>query len=233
MRRLLGHTRIAVHPIGMGAMPLSIEGRPSERAALRVLRAALDHGIELIDTADSYCRDETEMGHNERLIGRIVRKHGNSNVVVATKGGVRRPSGRWVHDGRPEYLRRACEASLGALGVDRITLYQLHAVDHRVPFEDSIGALAELRAAGLIEHIGLSNVGVEQIERALAITPIASVQNRAGFYWRAGLTDGVLDLCERKNIAFMGPHRFKSYSRGFSVDRAHSFPFPGPAKSRA
>lgn len=185
-------------------MPMSIEGRPSAAQAVRVIHAALDAGIELIDTADCYCRGEDETGHGERLVGKALRERGTARpVVVATKGGVRRPGGRWVHDGRPDHLRCACERSLRNLEVDCITLYQLHAVDERVAIEESVGALAELRRAGRIRHVGLSNVGVEHIRRAQAIVPIVSVQNEASPYHPRGLDDGVLAYCARHGIAFI------------------------------
>lgn len=185
-------------------MPLSIEGRPTEAAAIRVICEALDAGIDLIDTADAYCLDDRETGHNERLIGRALREwRGRRDVVIATKGGTRRPGGEWVHDGRPEHIHAACRASLRALGLDRIRLYQLHAPDPAVPFEETLGALAELREMGLIEHVGLSNVDVDHIRRALAVVPIVSVQNQANPYYPHGFTDGVIEACEAENVAFV------------------------------
>lgn len=204
MRRELGGSGLAVCPIGLGAMPLSIEGRPTEAEAIRVICEALDAGIDLIDTADSYCIDEHEVGHNERLVGKAVREwRGGQDIVIATKGGVRRPGGEWVHDGRREHIHAACKASLEALGLDRIPLYQLHVPDEAVPFEESLGALAELREMGLIEHVGLSNVSVEHMGLARSIVPIVSVQNQANPYHPDGFTDGVIDRCEADGIAFV------------------------------
>ncbi len=183
---------------------MSIEGRPSEKDSIRVICSALDAGIDLIDTADCYCIDERDIGHNEGLIARaLVEWRGGHDVVVATKGGVRRPRGEWVHDGRPEHLVRACEASLRALRSDSITLYQLHAPDHSVPFEESVGALARLQEAGKIQHIGLSNVNAELIARAILIVPVVSVQNEASPYQSRWLRDGVLEYCEAQGIAFI------------------------------
>jgi aryl-alcohol dehydrogenase-like predicted oxidoreductase len=203
-KRAIGSTGLRVHPVGLGAMPLSIEQRPPEPDAVRVICAALDAGIDLVDTADAYGLDDRDAGHNERLIARALDEwRGGRDVVVATKGGVRRPGGDWVHDGRPEHLRKACEASLRALRRERITLYQLHAPDPAVPFEESLGALAELRAVGKIEHVGLSNVDVDQVRGALDVVPVASVQNQANPYHPSGLDDGVLALCEASGIAFI------------------------------
>lgn len=203
-RRAIGATGLRVHPVGLGAMPLSIEGRPAEADAVRVICAALDAGIDLVDTADAYCLDERDVGHNERLLARALREwRGGRDVVVATKGGERRPGGEWAHDGRPAHLRRACEASLRALGRERLALYQLHAPDPAVPFEESVGALFELRAEGKLEHVGLSNVDADQVRTALRLGPVASVQNEASPYHPQGLDDGVLALCEAEGLAFI------------------------------
>ena len=140
-------------------------------------------------------------------------------LVVATKGGCVRPGGRWAVDGRPAHLRKACEASLKALGVARIDLYQLHAPDDRVRFEDSVGALAELRTAGKIAHVGLSNVSVAQIRAAQAIVPIVSVQNRCNPYDLRAFREGVVAHCEREKIAFL-PYSPVGGSRGVAQLRA-------------
>jgi len=193
-----------VRPIGLGAMPMSIEGRPDEATSIEVICAAIDAGHELIDTADAYCLDEHDVGHNERLVAKALAASSRGRqVLVATKGGVRRPGGAWVHDGRPAHIRSACEASLRALGVEAITLYQLHAPDREVPFEDTVGALADLKAEGKVEHVGLSNVDVGLIERARQVVPIVSVQNQASPYHPQGLSDGVLSYCESEGIAFI------------------------------
>jgi len=206
--RIFGKRSIAgreTHPIGLGGMPLSIEGRPAERDAIRVIHAALDHGIELLDTADVYAIGEDDLGHNEVLVGRAIRAWGGdrARVVIATKGGVTRPGGGWAHDARPEHLRRACEASLARLGLERIPLYQLHALDDRVPIEESVGALARLRDEGKIGAIGISNVTTEQLVRARAVAEIASVQNRIGFYDRDHLESAMVATCEGGGIALI------------------------------
>jgi aryl-alcohol dehydrogenase-like predicted oxidoreductase len=204
-RRLLGPGAPAVTAVGYGGMHLSIEGRPPEEQGLRVLRAALDAGVTLIDTADVYCLDEHDIGHNERLIAQALAGWAGdrSSVTVATKGGVVRPGGRWDSDARPEQLRAACERSLRSLGVDRLDLYQLHAPDPRVPLADSIGELARLREAGKLRWIGLSNVSVPQIREAQRITPITSVQNRLNPFFRESLAGGVVRYCAEQGIGFL------------------------------
>ena len=204
-RRLLGPGAPAVTAVGYGGMHLSIEGRPPEEQGLRVLRAALDAGVTLIDTADVYCLDQRDIGHNERLIAKALAGWAGerSSVTVATKGGVVRPAGRWDSDARPEQLRAACERSLRALGVDRLDLYQLHAPDPRVPLADSIGELARLREAGKLRWIGLSNVNLAQIRQAQGITPITSVQNRLNPFFRESLAGGVVAYCAEQGIGFL------------------------------
>lgn len=194
-----------VSVVGYGGMHLSLTDRPTESESIRVIHAALDAGMTLIDTADAYCLDASETGHNERLIARALREWSGpaSGVLVATKGGILRGGGRWDRDGHPAHLRSACEASLTALGVDQIGLYQLHAPDPAVPFSESVGALAELQRAGKIRWIGLSNVSVAQIREAQAIAPIASVQNRLNPYFREALSGGVVEYCAAEGIVFL------------------------------
>lgn len=203
--RRLGNTGHTVGSIGLGGMPLSIDGRPSEAQAIRVIHAALDAGMTLIDTADVYCIDDADIGHNERLIAKALAAHSGrgDGIVVATKGGLRRPRGDWVTDGRPEHLRAACEKSLAALGVETIELYQLHAPDNAVPFADTVGELARLREEGKVRHVGLSNVTVVEIDEAAQIVPIASVQNRCNPHDLRAFTQGVVARCERDGLAFL------------------------------
>jgi len=191
--------------VGYGGMHLSLQERPPQQVSIEVVRAALDAGVRLIDTADVYCLDDSDLGHNERLVADALRGwNGPRNeVLVATKGGLTRPGGRWERDGRPEHLRRACERSLRALGVDRIAIYQLHAPDLKVPFEESVGALADLRREGKIHSVGLSNVSVAQIRAAEAIVPVASVQNRLNPFFREALEEGVVAYCEERAIGFL------------------------------
>lgn len=200
-------------------MPLSISGRPDETHAIAVIHAAIDAGVTFIDTADVYCYDHRDIGHNERLIAKALAQRSDAaHVTVATKGGLLRPHGRWVSDARPAHIRAACDASLRALGVDCIDLYQLHAPDNQVPFADTIGALADCQRAGKVRHIGLSNVSVAEIEMASASIEVVSVQNRLNLFDTAPLQDGVLDYCIEHDIAFLpyspvGGHRGHARTR--------------------
>src|SRR5947207_4600190 len=166
---MLGTTRRSSASAGsedraMGCMRLSTASGRDEAGAMATLHAALDAGVTLLDTADAYARDASEAGHNERLIAHALATWDGdrSSVRVATKGGLVRPEGRWVADGRARHLEEACAASRRALGVERIALYQLHAPDPRVPLATSVRALAALQADGLVEQIGLGNVTVGQ-----------------------------------------------------------------------
>lgn len=199
----LGRTGRRVSRMGMGALPLSWEGRPGRAAARQVVWRALDLGITLFDTADSYCLHAGETGHNERLMAEALRARPGTDVLVATKGGLACRGRRREQDGRPAHLRRACEASLRALGVEQIGLYQLHAPDPRVPFADSVGTLAQLRAEGKIRHAGLSNVTAEQLRQAMEIVEIASVQNPLNPWHRADEASGLLALCAAEGVSYL------------------------------
>ncbi len=214
--RTLGPTGLDLSSIGLGGMPMSISGRPSEAQSIAVIHRALELGVTLIDTADVYCLNDDDLGHNERVIAKALATYAGdrSRVLVATKGGLERPNGAWTVNGRPEHLRRACERSLRALHVERIGLYQLHAVDDRVPIEDSVGELARLRGEGKVEHLGLSNVDAKEIERARAIAPIVSVQNRFHVRDRRGaIENGALAKCQERGLAFL-PYSPVGGSRG-------------------
>ena len=192
--------------VGFGGMPLSIQGRPDdEAAAIRVIHAALDGGVTLIDTADVYCLDDRDLGHNERLVAKALGqwKGDRDGVIVATKGGLERPRGDWTRNGRPEHLREACDRSLRALGVERLDLYQLHAPDPKVPLLESVGALADLQQAGKIRWIGLSNVSVDEIATARSVVEVVTVQNRLNPFFREALEDGVVPYCEREGLGFL------------------------------
>ncbi len=203
--RSLGPDAPAVSAVGLGGMHLSISGRPDDATGVGVIRAALEHGVTLIDTADVYCLDDGELGHNERLVAAALREWAGARgqVIVATKGGMTRPGGRWGRNGRPEHLRRACDRSLKALGVDRIDLYQLHTPDPEVPFAESIGALAELQRSGKVRWIGLSNVSVADITEASRLVTVVTVQNRLNPFFREALESGVVAHCERHGIGFL------------------------------
>lgn len=188
--------------VGLGCMRLSTSADRNEETAIRVIHAALDAGARFLDTADAYARDESDVGHNERLIARALESWaGDATAVeVATKGGLKRPGGRWVPDGRAKYLREACERSCNALGVNSIDLYQLHAVDPRTRLETSVRALASLRDAGRIRHVGLCNVTVEEIRAARAIVEISTVQIGMGVLDPSGLRNGVAEYCRDEGI---------------------------------
>jgi hypothetical protein len=184
--------------MGLGAMRITgpgILGEPSDvDEAKRLLRRAVELGVNFVDTAHSYGPEVSE-----RLIGEALAPYGG--VVVATKGGLIRRRGAWIPDGRPEALRAHCERSLELLRLDRIDLYQLHTIDHRVGLEASVEALARLRGEGKIRHVGLSNVDEDELARARRIVPIVSVQNRYNLADRS--SEPVLQACERDGLAFV------------------------------
>jgi aryl-alcohol dehydrogenase-like predicted oxidoreductase len=200
--RQLGPDAGHVSAVGFGGMPLSIAGRPSEDQGIEVINAALDAGMTLIDTADVYCLDENDIGHNERLIAKAIAGR-SDEVIVATKGGLTRPQGRWERDGHPKQLKAACDRSLKAMAVERIDLYQFHAPDPEIPFADSIGALAELREVGKGRWVGPSNVSVEEIQVAEEFVPVVTVQNRLSPFFREAVEDGVVKYCADKRIGFL------------------------------
>jgi aryl-alcohol dehydrogenase-like predicted oxidoreductase len=202
MKRFLGHTGLAVHPVGFGGMPLSIQGKPDEQQALAVIDAFLDGGGDFIDTAISYCLDNGDLGANERLIAKALRARGRTDVIVATKGGLTRPSGRWEVDASPQWLRRSCEQSARDLGAP-IPLYYLHAVDSAVPLADSVGELTRLRTEGKIAAIGLSNVDANELDEALTHTPIAAVQNRCNVFDQRDFSSGLVERCRELGIAYV------------------------------
>ena len=182
---------------------MSLSGRPPEERSIATIHAALDAGVQLIDTADAYAKDHTDIGHGERLIAKALRGRSRDDVIVATKGGHTRRGQSWELDGRPEHLRDACEASLRALETDRIDLYQFHRPDPRVPYAESIGALKELQDAGKVRWVGISNANVEQIEEALSIVDVVSVQNQLSLEFTHPVDAGEVRLCEERGIAFL------------------------------
>jgi pyridoxine 4-dehydrogenase len=191
---------LTVRRLGFGAMRLTGDGvwgePPDRQVALAVLRRAVELGVNLIDTADSYGPEVSE-----RLIAEALHPY-PEDLVIATKGGLLRPGpGRWDPDCRPEHLREACEGSLRRLRLERIDVYQLHTVDSKVALEESLGAMIELRDEGKIAHIGLSNVSVEQFERALGLTEVVSVQNRFNLVDRD--SEDVLEATARRGIGFI------------------------------
>jgi len=189
-----------VNRLGFGAMRITgdgIWGEPADPSeAKAVLRRAVELGINLIDTADSYGPDVSE-----RLIGETLHPYPD-DLVIATKVGLTRPGPNdWRPDGRPEHIREAIEGSLRRLKLDRIDLYQLHRIDQDVPLEESLGTMSELREEGKVRHVGLSEVGVEELRQAQEIVPISSVQNRYNLTDRG--SEAVLEACEEAGIAFI------------------------------
>ena len=203
--RPLGPGAPEVTTIGFGGMPLSIQGRPDEDTGIRVIHEVLDAGVTLLDTANVYCLDADDIGHNERLFAKALESWSGArdDIVLATKGGMTRPQGRWDRDGRPEQLRQACELSLKALDVERIDLYQFHTPDPTVPFADSVGVLARLHEEGKIRWVGLSNVTVEQIEEANTMVRVVTVQNRLNPFFREAIDTGVVRHCADGGIGFL------------------------------
>ena len=189
----------------IGCMRLSTAPDRDEARGIAVLHAAFAAGVTLLDTADAYCHDDTEAGHNERLIAAAIRswRGDTSRLKVATKGGLIRPGGRWETDGRARALTSACEASLRALGVDRIDLYQLHVVDPRVPLATSVRALDRVKRRGKIAAIGLCNVTVGQIEEARSITEVASVQVELNLWQDASVLGGLVEYCTTHQIPLL------------------------------
>jgi aryl-alcohol dehydrogenase-like predicted oxidoreductase len=202
--RTIGHVEVSA--IGLGGMPMSIEGRPDEARSIATIHAALDLGVTLFDTADAYHLSATDVGHNETLLAKAIASWGGetSGVLVATKGGHLRPGdGSWTVNGRPEYLKQAAEASLKRLGGDAIGLYQFHRPDPEVPFADSVGAIRDLLDAGTIRMAGVSNVNPDQIRLAQEILGgrLVSVQNQFSPAFRS--SEPELELCDEIGIAFL------------------------------
>ncbi|MFE5309454.1 aldo/keto reductase [Isoptericola sp. NPDC056605] len=214
-----------VSAIGLGGMPMSIEGRPDEARSVATIHAALDAGVTLIDTADAYHLHADEVGHNEELIARALRSWGGdaSAVLVATKGGHLRPGdGSWSQDGRPEHLKKAARESARRLGVDAIGLYQLHRPDPAVPYAESIGALVELLDDGVIVQAGISNADVAQIDEANEVLGgrLASVQNQFSPAFRSSLVE--LEHCASLGIAFLPWSPLGGIRRAGDVGTAHA-----------
>jgi aryl-alcohol dehydrogenase-like predicted oxidoreductase len=197
---------VQVSAIGLGGMPMSIEGRPDESRSVAAVHAALDAGVTFIDTADAYHMGAEEVGHNESLIAGALATYGGdtSEVLVATKGGHVRPGdGSWRLDGSPAHLKQACEASLKRLGVEAIGLYQYHRPDPTIPYADSIGALRGLLDEGKIRMAGVSNANPDQIREANEILGgrLVSVQNQFSPAYRD--SEAELVLCDVLGVAFL------------------------------
>jgi aryl-alcohol dehydrogenase-like predicted oxidoreductase len=192
--------------LGMGALHLSLPPRPSPEDAVKVIHHALDRGIALLDTADSYCANESDKHHNEILIREALDCYpgGAGRIVVATKGGITRPNGQWICNGDPEYLRAAIRRSFEALGGKHpISLWQLHAPDPRFSIKQSLAPVAEAVRDGLVESVGLSNVSLHQIKEAQNVVQIAAVQNRYNVWHRDPEWSGILEYCDLAGMVFI------------------------------
>jgi aryl-alcohol dehydrogenase-like predicted oxidoreductase len=213
-----------VSAIGLGEMPLSIEGRPDRKQAIATIHASLDAGVTLIDTADSYSLGVQEHGHGEELVAEALAAYGGptDEVLVATKGGHRRPGdGSWTVHGDPRYLKEACEASLKRLGVEAIGLYQYHRPDPTVPYADSVGALADLLDEGKILMAGVSNASVAQIDEAQRVLGgrLASVQNQFSPRFRS--SEGELAHCDALGLAFLPWSPLGGIGQADATERDH------------
>ena len=203
--RTIDGTGLDVSAIGFGSMHLSIDGRPSRADAIDVVHRALDLGVTFIDGADSYCLDESDKHHNEELLKEAFDRYDGdlSDVVIATKGGLMRTNGDWPRNGDPDHLRQTIRESVEALGGGSIQLWQHHGPDPDVPVEQSLEAVREAVDEGLIDHVGVSNYSVDQIERARDIVDVVSVQNQFSLWHQKPLEDGVLEYCDREGLTFL------------------------------
>jgi len=214
-RRKLGHGGPSVSAIGLGCMGMSdAYGPPDEATSIATIHRALDLGIDFLDTADVYGPEK-----NERLVGRAIRDR-RHRVVLATKfGNVRSPEGAWIGvNGKPEYVRQACDASLRRLGVDVIDLYYQHRVDPSTPIEDTVGAMADLVKAGKVRHLGLSEAAAPTLRRAQAVHPIAALQTEYSLWTRDPEPD-ILPTCRELGITFVA---YSPLGRGFLTGRFQS-----------
>lgn len=201
----LGNTDVSISAIGLGGMPMSLSDRPTETQAITVIHRALALGITLIDTADSYCKDESDKHHNERLIAKALQQYpgDTSQVIVATKGGLMRPDGNWVRNGNPNHLRETIRTSFEALGGTKpIDVWQYHAPDPNYTIKQALKPAQEAVEEGLIRFIGVSNFTVEQIKEARNLVEVVSVQNQYSPWSRQPEHDGVLKYCETENLTF-------------------------------
>ncbi|HEY9892784.1 MAG TPA: aldo/keto reductase [Candidatus Sericytochromatia bacterium] len=201
----LGNTALSISAIGLGGMPMSLSNRPTESQAIAVIHRALALGVTLIDTADSYCKDESDKHHNERLIAKALQQYqgDTSQVIVATKGGLMRPDGNWIRNGNPNHLRETIRTSFEALGGTKaIDVWQYHAPDPNYTIKAALTPAKEAVNEGLIRFIGVSNFSVEQIKEARDLVEVVSVQNQYNPWYRQPEYDGVLKYCETEHLTF-------------------------------
>lgn len=204
--RQIGNTDVTVSAIALGGMPLSLTSRPPESQAIAVIHRALDLGVTLIDTADSYCKDESDKHHNEQLIAKALKQYNGdtSHVIVATKGGLMRPHGDWTRNGNPDHLRETIKVSFEALGGNKpIDIWQYHAPDPDYTIAEALTPAKEAVEEGLIKFVGVSNFSVTQIKQARDVVDIVSVQNQYNPWNRQPESDGVLEYCEQEKLTFL------------------------------
>ncbi len=208
-------------PLGLGLLRLATEGRPSLEEAIAVIHFALDRGIRVLDTADVYSLDHTDLHFGERLARSAVESwHGpRDEVRILTKVGLARPRGRWIPDGRPDHLRKSVDESRSALGVDRLFLLQLHAHDSRVPFEETLGTLAELQQAGKVNHLGLCNVTAGELRQAQRHFRVVSVQNELSVLQRKSAANGLVELTREQGIVFLAHRPLGGYAKVARLDK--------------
>lgn len=192
-------------PIGLGAMPLSLAHRPDEKEALDVLLCFFENGGNFVDTADIYGLDDKDLGHNEKLVAKALKQFSNrSDLLIATKGGASRPNGGWAFGGgKPQLLRKACEQSLKNLEIEAHALYYLHGIDQTVPLADSLGELIKLKEEGKIQHLGIANVDLSELQFALSLTPLIAVQNRCNPFCKDDFNNGLIDFCYLNNMTYV------------------------------
>jgi aryl-alcohol dehydrogenase-like predicted oxidoreductase len=222
LQRRIGNRTVSA--IGLGEMPLSIEGRPDRRQAIATIHASLDSGVTIIDTADAYSLGVQEHGHGEELVAEALAAYSGATdeVLVATKGGHRRPGdGSWTVHGDPNYVKEACEASLKRLGVDAIGLYQYHRPDPKVPWAESVGALADLLDEGKILMAGVSNANVAQIDEAQRVLGgrLVSVQNQFSPRFRSSEIE--LVHCEKLGLVFIPWSPMGGIGRADDIEHKH------------
>jgi len=222
-RTPLGRTGLEISALGFGALHLSFGERPDEAASIALLHQVFDLGITLIDTADSYCQDESDKHHSEHLLRKALVSYSGERerLVIATKGGLMRTNGEWLNNGDPAYLSAAIRRSFMALGGERpIDLWQLHAPAPGFTIEQSLAPAKAAVEAGLIRHVGVSNFSVEQIKRARSVVEIVSVQNQYNPWCRWPEFGGVIDYCEREGLTFMPWSPFGGLPRAHTL-RCH------------
>ncbi|MFN8672872.1 MAG: aldo/keto reductase [Candidatus Sericytochromatia bacterium] len=211
MKRKIGYTNKEAFILSWGPKSLSMGNRPSEKEAINIIHNAFDLGINFLDTANVYCSGLNEIGHNEILIGKAIKTYDNKKEILVTTKGGSRPEVKGGLDCSPNFLKASCEKSLKALGLDSIFIYQLHAIDPKIPFEESLQALIELKKEGKIQHIGLDNINIKELEIALKLTKIAIVQNKCNLFYKEDISNGLISFCKENDISYLPHSPFGGY----------------------